>query len=67
MMDLQRFSSSSELQTSAAKIASEYKTTIYDASYVALSQSLSCQLVTADRKLYRKVKSLEFVKLLGRG
>jgi predicted nucleic acid-binding protein len=35
----------------------------YDASYVALAESLGCDLITADKKLVKAV-SLPFVKLL---
>jgi len=40
-----------------------YKTSFYDASYVALAKINNCQLVTDDVKLKNKTK-LKFVKLL---
>jgi len=42
----------------------EYKITIYDACYVALSQVLRCEFITADKKLFEKIKPLANVKLL---
>ena len=36
----------------------------YDASYITLAKGLSCSFVTADQKLFEKIKSLKFVKLL---
>ena len=42
----------------------EYKLSFYDASYVALAQSLKCDFITADKKLYQTTKKLKFVKLL---
>lgn len=36
----------------------------YDASYIALAKQLSCSFVTADQKLFEKIKSLKFIKLL---
>jgi len=53
-----------KLANAVAKLSKDYKISAYDAAYVALAQNLGCQFITADRKLYRKVKSLKFVKLL---
>lgn len=53
-----------KLAQAAATLSKNYKISAYDAAYVALAQNLGCQFITADRKLYRKVKSLKFVKLL---
>jgi len=36
----------------------------YDASYLALAKRLGCDFLTADRKLYEKLKSLKLVKFL---
>lgn len=36
----------------------------YDASYIALAKRLNCEFITADKKLYEKVKTLKFVKFL---
>ena len=53
-----------ELAQATAKLSEEYKISAYDAAYVALAQNLGCPFITADKKLYRKVRSLKFVKLL---
>lgn len=42
----------------------QYNLSFYDNSYVFLAQKLNTDLVTADKKLYHKVKKLDFVKLL---
>lgn len=36
--------------------ASDLKITYYDASYITLMQKYDCEFVTADKKLYEKVK-----------
>lgn len=45
-------------------LARKYKVSVYDASYVALARFLGCQFVTADEKLYRRIKDFRFVELL---
>ncbi len=40
------------------------KITAYDAAYVVLARNFNCKFITADKKLYKKVKDLGFVKLL---
>jgi predicted nucleic acid-binding protein len=44
-------------------LAEQYDISVYDASYLALAVTLSCDLITADAKLFYKVE-LPFVKLL---
>ncbi len=48
----------------AVSLAKHYRISGYDASFVALAESLATDLVTADRKLAQKVKSLSSVHLL---
>lgn len=48
----------------ANKLAFHYKTSIYDAVYLACAKELSCDFITADKKLFLKVKSLGRIKLL---
>ena len=55
--------SSLELVEEAQAFAYRYNISIYDAVFLALSESRSCEFITADEKLYRKV-SLSWVKLL---
>ena len=49
---------------SAISIAYQFDITIYDAYFVALAKELKFTFVTADEKLYNKIKKLDFVKLL---
>ncbi len=46
------------------EIAYQKEITFYDASYVALAQELDFQYVTADEKLYNKLRELPFTTLL---
>ncbi len=52
-----------EFQSSLA-LSRKHKITLYDAAYVELSRRLTCPFVTADRKLYEKIKSIKSVELL---
>jgi predicted nucleic acid-binding protein len=38
--------------------------TLYEAAYVELRRRLRCSFVTADKKLYEKVKSIRSIELL---
>jgi predicted nucleic acid-binding protein len=53
-----------EVINSALNLAYEHKITVYDAYYVALAKEINFILVTADRKLYLKIKDLKFVKYI---
>lgn len=48
----------------AMSIARRHGIAVYDAAYVELARRLGCTVVTADRKLYEKTKSLGLVELL---
>ena len=48
----------------ASENAFNYGITIYDAVYIALAEKLGYEFITADGKLYEKIKDLEYVKLL---
>lgn len=50
------FSASYNLLDKAIQIASEYKLTVYDATYIALAQIKNCQLITANPRCFSKVK-----------
>ena len=50
--DLDIVSPSAELSACTARTARELSVSVYDASYVALSDILATNLVTADRKLH---------------
>ena len=48
----------------ALEIAYKKNITFYDAAYVSLAQGLGYDFITADEKLYRRIKDLHFAKLL---
>ncbi|PIS28635.1 hypothetical protein COT42_07425 [Candidatus Saganbacteria bacterium CG08_land_8_20_14_0_20_45_16] len=48
----------------AARLAYNYELTVYDAIYVELSLKLGAEFVTADQKLFEKVKDLPRITLL---
>jgi hypothetical protein len=49
----------------AAEIAYACETTIYDAAFVALAESLSAIYITADERLARRLEAYPFVRFLG--
>ena len=46
------------VMTRAVTIARQYHITVYDSSYLSFAQSVGCHLITADKKLYQKIKGL---------
>jgi len=52
------------LVESAKEIAEEKDVSVYDAIYISLADITGFEFVTADEKLYNKVKDLKYVKLL---
>jgi predicted nucleic acid-binding protein len=61
---LERFDLGLEEFQSGLALSRKYRMTLYDAAYVELSRRLKCTFVTADKKLYEKVKSIKTVELL---
>ena len=55
--------SSKELLAKAFTIATQYKRSVYDALFLALSVENTCNLVTADEKFYNALRN-SFPKLL---
>ena len=53
------------LSGEAFRFAREHEITFYDASFVALSHLLQASFVTADKKLFAKVKTLPTAIFLG--
>jgi predicted nucleic acid-binding protein len=49
----------------AVEMARAYETTVYDAAFAALTESLSATFVTADERLVRRLEALPFVRFLG--
>ena len=52
------------LVESAKEIAEEKDVSVYDAIYISLADITGFEFVTADEKLYNKVKDLKYAKLL---
>ena len=61
---LERFDLGLEEFQDSLALSRKYKITLYDAAYVELSRRLKCTFVTADKKLYEKIKSIKTVELL---
>lgn len=53
-----------EVLQKAVDIAYSKEITIYDASYVALAQMIDFDFITADEKLYEKIRDIENTYLL---
>lgn len=49
----------------ALRLASDHGLSYYDASYVALAETLDCTLITADQRLARRLRTGGRVQLLG--
>ncbi len=62
--DLESHRLSGEDFGQAIKMARQFKISLYDSSYIALAKALSCDFITADAALVKRVKSLPYVKLL---
>lgn len=57
---------SSALTESAYQLAKKYAVTFYDASFLALSQLLDSPFITADKKLFTKIRFIPKTGFLGR-
>ena len=62
--DVERFELGLEEFLGAVSLARRYKVTLYDAAYIELAQRLKCMLITADKRLYERVKGSRIVQLL---
>ena len=56
---------SATMMRRAVTIAREYEVTVYDATFIAVAESLGAVFVTADEQLARKLAPLSFVRFLG--
>jgi predicted nucleic acid-binding protein len=61
---LERFDLGLEEFQGGLDLSRKFKITLYDAAYIELSRRLKCTFVTADKKLYEKIKSIKTVELL---
>jgi predicted nucleic acid-binding protein len=48
----------------AMRVARDHGLSLYDACYVALAKTLSCEFVTADRQLHGKIRQVKWARLL---
>jgi predicted nucleic acid-binding protein len=64
-MGLDIVTPSPEILEAAITLAFEHQITVYDAFYVALAKEIGLTVVTADKKLFDRVRGLEFVKFIG--
>ena len=48
----------------AVTLARKYSITVYDSIYLSFAQIAGCQLVTADKKLYQKIKDFPGIVLI---
>lgn len=62
--ELEGYSLGAKEFSGAIGLSKRFKISLYDSSYMALADSLSCDFITADYRLAAKVKSLGYVKLL---
>ena len=53
-----------ETADAALRLASDHGLSYYDASYVALAETLDCTLITADQRLARRLRTDGRVRLL---
>lgn len=53
-----------EMLKDACETARKHDTTVYDAAFISLAKLIGARLVTADEKLYEKVKGLGFVRFI---
>jgi len=64
-MGLELISPMSAVMRRAVEIACAYETTVYDAVFAALAESLNATFITADERLARRLEPLPFVCSLG--
>jgi predicted nucleic acid-binding protein len=64
-MGLEWVSPSGTMMRRAVEIGRVYETTVYDAAFAALAESLSSTFVTAHKRLARCLEPLAFVRFLG--
>lgn len=53
-----------EVLKDASELARKYGITVYDAVFVALAKPIEAEFITADEKLYKKIKELKFVRFI---
>lgn len=46
------------------ELSEQFKVTSYDASFIALAETLDVNFITADQKLKQQTRNMQFIKLL---
>lgn len=64
-MDLTWILPSDAVMSRAVGLARTHKTTVYDATFAALAESLGATFITSDERLVQRLRSLAFVHFLG--
>lgn len=64
MIDLELVPPSTELTTSIANKARKLGISVYDSSYLVLAETIATNMITADKKLYDRVKDTGLVLML---
>ncbi|MDY0019898.1 MAG: type II toxin-antitoxin system VapC family toxin [Anaerolineae bacterium] len=64
-LDLDWVAPSAAMTRRAVAIARDYETSVYDASFAALAESVGGTLITADERLARRMSPLTYVTSLG--
>jgi len=47
-----------KIMENAIRLARKYGITVYDSTYLSFAHQLGCDLITADKKLFQKIKDL---------
>jgi predicted nucleic acid-binding protein len=63
--DLEVFSFGLDEFSEGIILSRQYGITLYDAAYIVLAKKMGCPFITADKILYKKVKGLKEVRILG--
>lgn len=63
-LDLDLVPPNGEILGNAIEHAVKRNITVYDSCYLGLAESMGIEFVTGDKKLYRRIKDLGFVKSL---
>ena len=64
-IDLVVYEMDAHLALDTLSLADRHKITFYDAVFVALAQAIGCEFVTADKGLFKKIKTLSHTRFLG--
>ncbi|MGZ3514972.1 MAG: type II toxin-antitoxin system VapC family toxin [Thermodesulfobacteriota bacterium] len=62
--DLEVFSFGLDEFLEGITLSRKHRITLYDAAYIGLARKLGCPFVTADRRLYEKVRGMREVRIL---